>query len=120
MKKSVTLLTILPAAALLLAACGSKVVVTPAPAPAAFVNPPGASPVVLASVPPMPPVPAETMSASPGQNYIWVSGHYDWMGDHYAWVKGAWMAAPNAGATWVVGHWEPVTGGYTWVGGHWQ
>jgi hypothetical protein len=115
-------LAVLFTTALLSLACGSKVVVTPAPAApvaAGFVNP-TPSQVVVTTVPATPVPPQETVSTvSPGPGYVWVAGSYNWVGDHYVWMPGSWMMPPRASSAWVAGHWESTTGGYTWIQGHW-
>src|ERR1700689_1212618 len=112
-----------PAAALFLAACGSKVVVQPtAPAPSAYVQTPAApSQVVVSTVPAMPaPLEDTVQGVSHGASYTWGSGYYNWYGDHYQWVPGAWMQTPASTSVWVPGRWQPTASGYAWVPGHWQ
>jgi hypothetical protein len=114
---------ILPAAAILLAACGEKVVVQPtAPAPSAMLATPAPqSPGVVVTIPAMPAPPEDTaQGTSPGATYTWVAGYYNWQGDHYQWVPGAWVSTPATSSVWVPGRWQPSAGGYIWVGGHWQ
>jgi hypothetical protein len=117
---------IFPAAALLLAACGSKVIVQPtAPAPSALVATPSAPPpqqqVLVTTVPAMPNPPIDTVQGpSPGDNYTWVSGYYNWSGDRYQWVPGTWVRTPVPTSVWVPGRWQPTAGGYVWIAGHWQ
>lgn len=121
MKPSVkSLVLLLPAAALTFVACGTKVMVQPQPSNVVATAPAAPAPVVVQTVPVTPAPPVETMSTSPGSDYVWVAGYYDWRVDHYVWVPGAWMRTPRAVATWVPGHWQPTTGGYIWVEGQWR
>jgi hypothetical protein len=116
-------LALLAATALLTLACGSKVVVTPAPpAPVvARVATTAPQPVVVATVPTSPvPPPEVAPGVSPGSDYVWLAGYYNWVGDHYVWMPGTWVRAPQATAVWIPGRWVPTTGGYMWVPGHWQ
>ena len=59
--------------------------------------------------------------ASPGPNYIWISGHWtwDWRIRGYVWVQGFWAFVPFPGAMWTPGFWESYRGGFRWVDARW-
>ncbi len=119
MTRKIGSLVVLIAGAMVFAACGSKVVVTPAPTPMVATAPSSA---VVATVPtvPAPPTTTDAAGVSPGSSYVWVQGYYNWDGSQYHWVPGSWVQVPNPGAAWVPAHWQPTNGGYVWVAGTWR
>lgn len=68
---------------------------------------------------PPPPI-QETMTVSPGPNYVWIPGHHAWRGDNYFWEPGHWEIRPGGRRDWVPGHWKETGRGWVWVEGHWR
>lgn len=78
---------------------------------------PGGTVIYVQTAPPAPVY--ETVPASPGSTYYWVSGYWSWDGSRYVWVHGHYVAVPYAGAVWHPGHWADGPNGWYWVPGHW-
>lgn len=66
-----------------------------------------------------PPDPGETVTTSPGADYVWIRGHWRWNGAEYVWVRGHW-AVRRPGMVWVPGHWARRADAWVWIEGHWQ
>src|SRR5262245_12064636 len=85
-------------------------------------TPPPIEPLVTAP-PAMQSPQVEAPSASPGQEYVWVPGHWAWRPilERYVWLPGHWVVPPDRGLVWVPGHWMwgPRIG-YHWVEGYWR
>ena len=62
---------------------------------------------------------AEVISARPGPEYAWISGHWRWERDAYVWTPGRWERGPHANATWVQGSWQQSERGWYWTPGEW-
>ncbi len=62
----------------------------------------------------------ETHTASPGDRYVWVRGHWRWTGVDYDWVPGRWVVRPRPTAVWVEGRWVRRPGGWVWYEGYWR
>jgi len=67
------------------------------------------------------PVVTETPPPSPGQDYVWIAGHWEWdtSGKRWVWQGGAWQKPPSAGAVWQTGYWSMNNGAWSWVASHW-
>jgi hypothetical protein len=88
--------------------------------------PPGAAPPVAASVdaeinvdvaPPPPMV--ETVTISPGPDFLWIGGAWVWNG-RWVWERGHWGRRPHPGAVWRPHHYEYRNGKHTFVRGGWR
>ncbi len=62
----------------------------------------------------------EEADACPGDNFVWVKGHWSWDGYRYVRVNGRWIARPHIAAVWVPGHWSEHHGKWRWHEGYWQ
>ncbi len=73
------------------------------------------------SHPPVPPIPAEQVTAPPPSRFalIWQPGHFDWDGFGYRWVGGAWVERAGHGTLWQDGFWRTTPAGALWVPAHW-
>ena len=60
--------------------------------------------VVVQAPKPPPPVRIEVVSAPPGIDYFWISGHWRWERGEHAWVGGHWEAH-REGLHWIPAHW---------------
>lgn len=74
--------------------------------------------VVVEQAPPAEKV--ETITVSPGPNYIWLKGYWKWENSRWAWSNGHWAIRPHASAVWHPGHWDAKEHGWVWVEGHWD
>jgi hypothetical protein len=66
-----------------------------------------------------PPVPPETISSSPGLEYVWIGGAWVWS-DHWVWEPGRWAHPPRAGAIWVPSRFVVHDGKRIFIQGGWQ
>ena len=65
--------------------------------------------------------PYETVPPQPGQNAVWLRGHYEYVGNGYQWQSGRWEIPPRGSRMWIGPSWQPAArGGYVYVRGHWQ
>ena len=69
---------------------------------------------------PPPPVPAETVVAAPGPDYVWQDGDWEWNGGTWIWIGGHWARPPYPHAIWVHPHWDHDRYGWHHEGGHWR
>jgi hypothetical protein len=60
----------------------------------------------------------EVITASPGDGYFWIKGHWKWDG-RYIWESGHWELRPRPAAVWIAGHWEKRHH-WHWIPGHWE
>jgi len=67
-----------------------------------------------------PPPRQETMSVSPGGNYVWTEGYWRRSGNSWVWTHGSWEARPRSEAYWVPGHWDHVGNNYIYTPGRWS
>lgn len=67
-----------------------------------------------------PPAQLERRPASPGQDYIWVSGYWVWREGVWAWQPGKWWQKPAPDSVWMDGYWQRHARGYIWVPGRWK
>jgi hypothetical protein len=67
-----------------------------------------------------PRTPIEVIPDSPGDGYVWVSGHWRWENDDFQWVTGSWEKPPHKNEGWVPGRWGFDQYGWYYVNGHWQ
>jgi hypothetical protein len=67
-----------------------------------------------------PPERVEVISTSPGQEYVWIKGHWAWRHDDYEWIGGHWVRGENNAREWAPGRWEHDRQGWYWVEGHWR
>jgi hypothetical protein len=70
----------------------------------------------LAQTPP-PPVQVERPTPSPGQQYVWIAGHWAWNGQNYGWVAGRWMEAQG---NWIPGRHVRTPQGWVYQEGRWR
>ena len=68
---------------------------------------------------PPPAVTVETVTPSPGPEYVWVGGQYEWR-KRWVWVPGKWVVPPRPHAIWVGGRWVKHRNGWTWMPSHWE
>ena len=61
----------------------------------------------------------ESMTVSPGPEYVWMKGYWKWEG-HWVWVSGHWHHRPHAHAEWTSGYWHERHGHWVWAEGRWQ
>jgi hypothetical protein len=75
----------------------------------------------VATYPPPPPVPAETIPKPPVSEdpLIWQPGHWDWSGSQYTWQQGMWIKREGHGTQWQDGYWSNTGGTSKWVPAHW-
>jgi len=73
--------------------------------------------VVVSEAPPAPIV--ETVTVSPGPDFVWVGGNWVWHG-HWVWTRGHWMRPPHAGAVWVPHRYVYRGGVHVYVRGGWR
>ena len=71
--------------------------------------------------PPVPPIPAEQVTAPPRstQTLIWQPGHFEWTGAAYRFYAGEWVERAGHGTLWQDGYWRPAAPASVWVPGHW-
>jgi hypothetical protein len=62
----------------------------------------------------------ETVVVSPGEGYVWISGHHQWQGASYVWIGGRWERPPHARARWESGRWKHRRQGWYWIEGRWR
>ena len=67
-----------------------------------------------------PPMRAEVIAESPGNEYVWVNGYWAWRGNDYEWVSGRWMRPEGGRRVWEPAHWEHERRGWFFVEGHWR
>jgi hypothetical protein len=75
------------------------------------------SEVVVTEAPPPPIV--ETVTVSPGPEFIWIGGAWVWRG-HWAWQRGHWGRPPHPGAVWVAHRYEYRNGVHVFIRGGWR
>lgn len=73
--------------------------------------------VVVTADPPAPIV--ETISPSPGADFVWIKGAWGWHG-HWVWEKGHWDRPPHPGAVWVPHRYAVHDGKHVFVQGGWR
>jgi hypothetical protein len=73
---------------------------------------------VQPSAPPAPP--AETITAPPSPNALWIPGYWTHDGYRYAWTAGHWEIPPPNATTYVAGHWENQGGTPVYMQGTWR
>ncbi len=98
-------------------------VAPPPPPPAQLAQGPQYAPqgeVVVTQPPPPTEVVQEVIVASPGPEYVWISGGYEWIGGRWMWYGGRWERPYHHGAVWVRSGWRPTRGGYVWERGRWR
>lgn len=67
-----------------------------------------------------PPAPAETVTAAPAANAVWVPGYWVYDGRAYSWVGGRWEIPPQNAHTYVASHWENQGNGPIYVQSYWR
>lgn len=79
-------------------------------------------PAYQAGPPPPPAVPpmAETVTASPASNALWIPGYWSYDGAGYSWVAGHWEIPPPNARSYVAAHWENRGDAYVYMGGYWR
>jgi len=75
---------------------------------------------MVQSSPPSPPPYAETVSAPPGPNAVWVPGYWASDGRRYVWIAGVWQVPPPNAHTYVAAHWEYQADRYVYVQSSWR
>jgi hypothetical protein len=75
--------------------------------------------VVYADAPPPAPL-DETVTVSPGPDFVWIGGGWVWGGGRWDWERGHWDRPPHPGAHWVPHHYEYRNGRHTFVRGRWR
>lgn len=107
-KSSIPTLSALAAMSLLCSAC----VATVRP-----VGPPPRMEVLYVDREPPPPR-VEIISAAPGDDHVWVNGHWVWIANRrdYEWSPGHWQRV-EPGEHWVAGHWVHEPHGWYFVEG---
>jgi hypothetical protein len=71
--------------------------------------------------PPLPPpARADSQSAAPSAEHVWVRGCWAWTTSGYTWTAGAWVLRPSANAAWVAPHWDMRGRHHIFVGGYWR
>jgi hypothetical protein len=125
------------ASALLLCACGTRVVERQVIREQPIIQQAPAQPAERIVVVQPPPAPQEDMTPAPSANgYTWVAGHYVWRDTGWTWERGRWVAgtirpmpspynesptaAPAPSARWVPGYWDYVGNDWEWKKGHWE
>jgi hypothetical protein len=111
-------------AALLLTGCiyegpPRRVVIVRRPAPVIVEE--GAYPVgseIMVDQAPPPPL-EEVVPASPGVDFVWISGVWVWEG-RWVWSPGHWAHPPRPGAVWVPFHYEFRNGTHVFIRGGWR
>ena len=66
-----------------------------------------------------PPRIEEVIVAEPGEDAIWIPGHWDRKKGDWVWKKGEWVHHPLPNAYWLPSHWEEHDGKWRWHNGHW-
>ena len=63
----------------------------------------------------------EPVSASPGEGWSWVKGHWEWDGTRYTWRKGMYTETKK-GSEWIDGEWErnQKSGWWKYNDGYWR
>jgi hypothetical protein len=76
---------------------------------------------VMVQEAPPPPAPyAETVSAPPAPNAIWVPGYWSYDGRGYSWMRGTWEIPPPNARAYVAAHWEQQGDRTVYVQGSWR
>jgi hypothetical protein len=75
------------------------------------------SEVVVSEPPPAPIV--ETVTVSPGPDFVWIGGAWVWRG-HWVWEHGHWARPPRPGLVWVPHHYEYRNGVHIFIRGGWR
>jgi hypothetical protein len=76
---------------------------------------------VVTEAPPAPPAPpAETITAPPAPNALWIPGYWTFDGARYTWTAGHWEVPPPNARTYVAGHWENQGNVPVYVQGTWR
>lgn len=68
---------------------------------------------------PIPTRRAESPSAKPSPDHVWVSGYWDRTSGEWRWIGGSWQVPPFEGAKWIRGHWTREARGWRWAKGYW-
>lgn len=58
-------------------------------------------------------------SPSPGDDYVWIPGHWQYQSQDYAWSPGYWSQG-QADSTWVPDYYNWTPNGYLPAGGYWD
>ena len=67
-----------------------------------------------------PPAPIyETVTISPGPDYIWIGGVWAWHG-RWVWETGHWGRPPHPGAVWMPHRYEYRNGVHVFIRGGWR
>jgi hypothetical protein len=67
-----------------------------------------------------PPTPIfETVTVSPGPNFVWIGGVWAWQG-RWVWEAGHWVRPPRPGAVWVAHRYENRNGVHVFIRGGWR
>jgi hypothetical protein len=67
-----------------------------------------------------PPARIEVAEVRPGQEYVWVPGHWNWSGTAYTWESGRWLQPETGHHHYAHGKWKHSNRGWYWVDGHWR
>jgi hypothetical protein len=69
-----------------------------------------------------PPAKAETQTAAPSGDHVWINGHWEWSSSEETWIwaPGIWVLPPDDGATWVDPGYEDNNGDWMYTPGHWR
>ena len=62
----------------------------------------------------------EVIPASPGREYVWVTGHWGWRRNDYEWIAGHWVVPERGFREWVPGRWEHDRAGWFYIEGRWR
>jgi hypothetical protein len=65
---------------------------------------------------------SETISASPGAEYVWQRGEWTWSPERggYLWHPGRWVLHPEGQTVWHPSEWILFNGGWRYLPGHWR
>lgn len=66
-----------------------------------------------------PPLIVETITASPGPDFVWIGGSWVWNG-RWVWEHGRWGRPPHVGAVWVANRYEVRNGHRVFIRGGWR
>lgn len=63
----------------------------------------------------------EVKPEAPGEDFIWIKGHWKWMGNKYAWINGYYVENKE-GQTWIDGSWQRTGNSVSWIfnDGYWK
>ncbi len=77
---------------------------------------------IVVKIKPMEPTIVVVRPDSPGNDHVWIDGHWKWNDtrSEYVWVDGHWDKPGNPNWKWVSGHWKKSRGGWKWIEGHWK